>query len=98
VYFFNVGKKGGVLTKEKKHVKQRMMKKSRAFFICAFRVFFNFRGCRLQTSLLFLLLRYENKNASATHLHDLLGIPDIYFEEKLCASFGEQQRDEADSF
>jgi len=67
-----------VLTKEKKHVKQQQTltdeKILMKFFI---RVFFNFRGCRLQTSLLFLLLRYENKNASATHLHDLLeNIPD----------------------
>ena len=86
-----------MLTKEKKTrqttTDEKILMK---FFI---RVFFNFRGCRLQTSLLFLLLRYENKNASATHLHDLLeNIPGDDFEEKLCASFGEQQRDEADSF
>ena len=37
---------------------------------------------------------HENKNASATHLNDLLGIPD--FEEKR-ASGGEQQN-EAVSF
>ena len=89
-------KKGGVLTKEKKTRQTTEDEKILKFFI---RVFFNFRGCRLQTSLLFLLLRYENKNASATHLHDLLeNIPGDDFEEKLCASFGEQQRDEADSF
>ena len=86
-----------MLTKEKKTRQttedEKILMK---FFI---RVFFNFRGCRLQTSLLFLLLRYENKNASATHLHDLLeNIPGDDFEEKLCASCGEQQRDEADSF
>ena len=85
-----------MLTKEKKTRQTTEDEKILKFFI---RVFFNFRGCRLQTSLLFLLLRYENKNASATHLHDLLeNIPDDDFEEKLCASGGEQQRDEADSF
>ena len=95
VFFYEKKRRGGCSQKKKKHVKRLKMKKSK-FFI---RVFFNFRGCRLQTSLLFLLLRYENKNASATHLHDLLeNIPGDDFEEKLCASFGEQQRDEADSF
>ena len=88
-------KEGGGAHKRKKN-QTTEDEKILKFFI---RVFFNFRGCRLQTSLLFLLLRYENKNASATHLHDLLeNIPGDDFEEKLCASFGEQQRDEADSF
>ena len=85
-----------MLTKEKKTRQTTEDEKILKFFI---RVFFNFRGCRLQTSLLFSTAYYEHKNASATHLHDLLeNIPGDDFEEKLCASFGEQQRDEADSF
>ena len=44
----------------------------------------------------------KEKNASATHLRDLLGIiipDDDDFEEKLCASGGgEQRQNEADSF
>ena len=43
----------------------------------------------------FFYYYYENKNASATHLHDLLGIPDD-FEEKRAS--GGEQRDEAVSF
>lgn len=85
-----------MLTKEKKTRQTTEDEKILKFFI---RVFFNFRGCRLQTSLLFSTTATTNKNASATHLHDLLeNIPGDDFEEKLCASFGEQQRDEADSF
>ena len=86
-----------MLTKEKKTRQTTEDEKILKFFI---RVFFNFRGCRLQTSLLFsTTTTTTNKNASATHLHDLLeNIPGDDFEEKLCASFGEQQRDEADSF
>lgn len=74
-----------MLTKEKKTRQTTEDEKILKFFI---RVFFNFRGCRLQTSLLFLLLRYENKNASATHLHDLLGIPDF---EEWVSTASEQQ-------
>jgi hypothetical protein len=93
-----VGKKGGgVLTKEKKHVKRQKRDEKILMKFFIFSRFFNFRGCRLQTSLLFsTTTTTTNKNArNATHLHDLLGIPDDDFEEK---SFGEQQRDEADSF
>ena len=63
-----------------------------AVFSCVFLI----RGCRVQTSLFFsTTTTTTNKNASATHLHDLLGIPDD-FEEKRAS--GGEQRDEAVSF
>ena len=85
-----MGKKGaGVLTKEKNNRDEKI---DSAVFICVFLI----RGCRLQTSLLFSTTTpTTNKNASATHLHDLLGIPDD-FEEKRAS--GGEQRDEAVTF
>ena len=81
-----------MLTKEKKHANNSHEKIDSAFFICVFLT----RGCRLQTSLLFsTTTTTTNKNASATHLHDLLGIPDD-FEEKRAS--GGEQRDEAVTF
>ena len=48
----------------------------------------------LQTSLLFYYTREQKKkNASATHLHDLLGIIPDEFEEEKRASCGEQQNE-----
>ena len=72
VYFFDVGKR--VLTKEKKHVKQQMKTPFNSWLSLKI----------LQTSLHF----YTNKNASATHLHDLLGIPDF---EEWVSTASEQQ-------
>ena len=84
-------RRGGLGCSQKKK-NNRDEKIDSAVFSCVFLI----RGCRVQTSLFFsTTTTTTNKNASATHLHDLLGIPDDDFEEK---SFGEQQRDEADSF
>ena len=101
VFFFCGKEGGGVLTKEKKHVKRQKRDENilsdEIFHLFAFFLIFVAVVCRRHFFFLRLYDYYENKNArNATHLHDLLGIPDDDdFEEK---SFGEQQRDEADSF